>query len=291
MARGGVTYLEVSKVAEKLRNKDIFATIDKVREILGTGSKTTIAHHLKRWKDSTIKVLEYETLPAELSKSVKNLHEQLQAQASQKIEELEIRSQKEIAQLLQQLKQEKEQVGNLKKNILGLEVSNNKLIHQIKDLEEKQEQLKQINIKLASEKNELVTKLQGKIEQITTLKEQVKSIEHNSEHYLEMLKLQRDDERKQFAHHLNLLQQENNNLNANIVTAKKETADLKQENLNIKSKAQYFEELYNNKIAENDLLSNKLLATTSRQEKLLKNFLNKGNFNGCSVREKKKALA
>ena len=106
-----------------------------------------------------------------------------------------------------------------------------------------------------------------------------------------MLKQQRDDERKQFAHHLELLQQENNNLNTNIVIVKKETAELKQEILNIKSKAQYFEELYHNKIAENDLLSNKLLATTSRQEKLLRNFLNKGIFNGSSVREKKKALA
>jgi chromosome segregation ATPase len=274
MARGGVTYLEVAKVAEKLRNKGIFATIDKVRAILETGSKTTIAHHLKRWKDSTIKDLEYETLPAELAKSVKNLHEQLQAQASQKIEELEIRSQKEIAQLLQQLKQEREQVGNLKRNSSELEADNNKLVTQIKNLEEKQEQLKQVNIKLTSEKNELDTKLQGKIEQITTLKEQVKSIERNSEHYLEMLKQQRDDERKQFAHHLNLLQQENNNLNTNIVMARKETAELKQEILNIKSKTQYFEELYNNKIEENNLLSNKLLATTSRQEKLLKNFLN-----------------
>ena len=193
MGRGGVTYTEVSKVAVTLRNKGIIPTIDRIREILGTGSKTTLAHHLKRWKESTVEELEYQGLPTELAKSVKNLHEQLQTHAEQKVEEIEARSIKEVEQLLQQLKQEQENSSVLKRTILKLETTNADLAKQISALEQACAELKQSNSDTVAEKNELMAKMQGKIEQIAILKEQLKSVEHNGEHYREMLKQQRDE--------------------------------------------------------------------------------------------------
>lgn len=51
MARIGVTFLDVSKAAEALRAHGQEPTVDRVREHLGTGSKSTIAPLLKRWRE------------------------------------------------------------------------------------------------------------------------------------------------------------------------------------------------------------------------------------------------
>jgi len=291
MARSGITYLDVTKVAEKLRNKGVAPTIDRVREILGTGSKTTLAHHLKRWKESTVEELEYQILPTELSKSVKNLYEQLQTHAAQKIEEVEARSKKEIDQLLQQLKQERENAGTLKRNVLNLESNNHKFTQQISTLEGSVVVLKQINTDVLAEKNELIAKIQGKIEQILTLKEQLKSTEHNGEHYREMLKQQRNEEKMQFAHQLEALQQENNINKARVIEANNHITAIKQENFELQSKVQYFEKLYTNKVAESDLLSNKLLSATAKQEELINNLIKMGNIAAKTTKKKKEMAA
>lgn len=50
MARYGVTFEKVADIANQLAANDINPTVDRVREKLGTGSKSTIAKHLKRWR-------------------------------------------------------------------------------------------------------------------------------------------------------------------------------------------------------------------------------------------------
>jgi len=51
MARTGVSYEEVEKVANQLYQQGITPTVQRVREILGTGSNTTLARHLKDWHE------------------------------------------------------------------------------------------------------------------------------------------------------------------------------------------------------------------------------------------------
>jgi hypothetical protein len=53
MARYGVTYEKVASTAAELLASDITPTVDRVRSLLGTGSKSTIAKHLKRWRVQT----------------------------------------------------------------------------------------------------------------------------------------------------------------------------------------------------------------------------------------------
>lgn len=50
MARSGIRYEEVKEVAETLLGRGLNPTIQRVREVLGTGSNTTISEHLKRWQ-------------------------------------------------------------------------------------------------------------------------------------------------------------------------------------------------------------------------------------------------
>lgn len=50
MARPGVTYSEVVQAAAELTGQGKNPTIEQVRLIIGNGSNSTLANHLRRWK-------------------------------------------------------------------------------------------------------------------------------------------------------------------------------------------------------------------------------------------------
>jgi len=50
MTKPGITYSNVASAAKQLKKANLSITIDNIRHILGTGSKTTISRHLKVWK-------------------------------------------------------------------------------------------------------------------------------------------------------------------------------------------------------------------------------------------------
>ena len=52
MARPGLEYPDVEKVARKLFSQGIHPSVQRVRETLGTGSNSTISKHLKTWQNS-----------------------------------------------------------------------------------------------------------------------------------------------------------------------------------------------------------------------------------------------
>ncbi len=52
MGRPGITYQDVERAALQLKEKGVNPTVDAVRTLLGTGSKSTIAPNLQRWKAS-----------------------------------------------------------------------------------------------------------------------------------------------------------------------------------------------------------------------------------------------
>ena len=50
MARPGITYEDVSKIVAQLLEQGLHPSIQRIREILGTGSNSTINGHLQRWR-------------------------------------------------------------------------------------------------------------------------------------------------------------------------------------------------------------------------------------------------
>jgi len=52
MARPGVEYESIERIARQLLSQGQHPSVQKVRDILGTGSNTTIAKHLKTWQTS-----------------------------------------------------------------------------------------------------------------------------------------------------------------------------------------------------------------------------------------------
>src|SRR3990167_6177605 len=76
MARHGVDFETVKQTALKLLSKGISPSVQRIRESLGTGSNSTIAEHLKIWREqhSAKKVHHLPaTLPPELIASFETL--------------------------------------------------------------------------------------------------------------------------------------------------------------------------------------------------------------------------
>jgi len=69
MARTGVTFDDVAQAATKLLSTGEPPSVQKIRDLLGTGSNTTIAEHLKRWKLQK-RSKEGITLPEEIPKEL-----------------------------------------------------------------------------------------------------------------------------------------------------------------------------------------------------------------------------
>ena len=52
MARTGIEFKDVERTARRLFSQGITPSVQKIRNVLGTGSNTTIARHLKTWQES-----------------------------------------------------------------------------------------------------------------------------------------------------------------------------------------------------------------------------------------------
>lgn len=92
MARTGILYSELANAAARLAADGKNPTVDSVRIALGsTGSKSTIAPLLKRWKaehqDSLIETTQGLGLPAPLLQAMKGIHEKLQDDVLQQLEQ------------------------------------------------------------------------------------------------------------------------------------------------------------------------------------------------------------
>ncbi|MBY0544071.1 MAG: DNA-binding protein [Gammaproteobacteria bacterium] len=69
MSRIGIDYDSVKQTAIKLLSQGIAPSVQKVREQLGTGSNTTIAEHLKRWREEHAQKIIYH-LSADMPKEL-----------------------------------------------------------------------------------------------------------------------------------------------------------------------------------------------------------------------------
>ena len=69
MSRHGIDYKTVKQIALSLLTQGIAPSIQKIREVLGTGSNTTIAGHLKNWREEYANK-EIHQLPANMPKEL-----------------------------------------------------------------------------------------------------------------------------------------------------------------------------------------------------------------------------
>src|SRR5580658_1459129 len=100
MARVGVDYETVKQTAVKLLSRGLAPSVQKIREVLGTGSNTTIAEHLKIWRDEFAKKTIHH-LPANIPKELISAFEVLWQTAMEQ-------AQNQLAEYKQSLDTERE---------------------------------------------------------------------------------------------------------------------------------------------------------------------------------------
>lgn len=89
MARAGITYRDVTTAVSALQGAHQNITIENVRHHLGTGSHSTIAHHLKTWREQNKQggLMDGAHLPKTVLAFAQGLWQRLQEEASSQIKE------------------------------------------------------------------------------------------------------------------------------------------------------------------------------------------------------------
>lgn len=116
MARQGVTYAEIAAAANQLLGQGRNPTIEQIRLILGTGSSTTIAAHLKTWKENQAGnglISAKENIPNELIAMVKGLWERILAISDEKLKTITANYQSSLADIQEELEKYRHNKGRL----------------------------------------------------------------------------------------------------------------------------------------------------------------------------------
>lgn len=232
MARPGITFDDVANAAQQLTVQGINPTIETVRASTGTGSSSTIAHHLKEWKARQAQAKSFcslDKVPEELMITVKGIWERVLNGADEKVTEI---------------KQELDQtITTLKEQNKTLEVNNarwQQQFHQMKQekdgLDSDKAALEQIIRKLENEKTALIVEndekkkqLQDKQERIEELHRLNKQVQLNLEHYHEASREQRMLDQQRYEQIQAQLTQNMNQLKQELALLNQQRNSLQQE--------------------------------------------------------------
>lgn len=184
MARPGITYLEVESAIARLKGQEESITIDNIRGLLKTGSRSTIANHLKTWRERKggLEVSD-STLPDDLQHLLKGLWENMRGKAKETIAQHQAEANEKTAEANQELEAAKLQLADSQKQ--GEETSS--LLQQKTDhadnlqtkLNFEQQETQKLNERITS----LETRHQDAADENKKLHEHIKNLHVNLEHY------------------------------------------------------------------------------------------------------------
>lgn len=195
MSRIGITFGEVKKAIAELQGKQKNPTVDNIREILGTGSKSTIARFLREWKaQHGLHGGDDGRLPSDLLGIVNGLWDALRNKADTQTEAFRRESDARLADVQQQLTQARQLETSLRQNMHTLE----------EQLHQKSEDTKQIKAKLIAEEQEKIriteravaheSRRQEHHAENQRLHELLKHMQENLEHYQAATQKLREDQ-------------------------------------------------------------------------------------------------
>ncbi|MCF6256124.1 MAG: DNA-binding protein [Gammaproteobacteria bacterium] len=225
MARIGVNYQDVAKAAVQLTQQDKVPTVDAVRVILGTGSKSTIAPLLKAWKakQTGISDAEQTGLPSDLLASVKNLYEGMQQQATERIETVQAQAKGELEAAKRESLETQKANDNLESQLTKYEASIEKLTHENESLQTDLRKEQQAHATVETQHEALQQRLEDRSQEVVRLNTHLKQAQENLDHYRDTAQKQREQERAGFDRQLlsaeqalKQTQQENHALRHNL---------------------------------------------------------------------------
>ncbi|MCK9504552.1 MAG: DNA-binding protein, partial [Porticoccaceae bacterium] len=198
MARAGVTYHDVAKAAEVIKNQRQEPTVDRVREQLGTGSKSTIAPLLKRWRSDNGEAADVSGLPNDLVEVVKSLYERVQQMGDHRIEQARDEFKASNDELRKELTEARNTIAQLTARQQDL---NNQLSRVIEKKSQQDKSLEDARVGLAkaeSQRDEALARTTELKESVGELKQENRDIRDHFEHYQQRTAEDRQQERDQF---------------------------------------------------------------------------------------------
>lgn len=216
MARAGILYSDVMKAAQIVAADGRNPTVDNVREALGsTGSKSTIAPLLKRWKEEFQGPGAVKTeggLPAELMEAMRGVYHKQQRDVARQLEQSMQESRIELDAALEKLK--KTEAERLK-----LTEVRTALTQELRATQQALAQLKEEHhfravtlASLHSDNAGLTQRLADRGEEIAALNRQLAQVRSQFDHYQEASAAQRSEERQTQQQQLSRLEQDNTQL-------------------------------------------------------------------------------
>ena len=184
MGRIGITYHEVAKAISTLQGLQKNPTVDHIREVLGTGSKSTIARFLREWKSKNgLQNDDDGMLPSDLLNVVKGLWDALQEKADNQSAENIKEYDEKIAQLQLQLSQYRQSQSESAAKIHTLEEQNHRKTEEINALKQELNAEQHEKIKITERAANLESNKGLAQAETERLHQLLKHAQDNLEHY------------------------------------------------------------------------------------------------------------
>ncbi|MDQ1811999.1 DNA-binding protein [Massilia sp. CCM 9210] len=229
MARAGILYSHVAAAAAGLAADNKNPTVDTVREALGgTGSKSTIAPMLKRWKEEHQQAPSPATpgVPPSLLQAVKGVYESIKTDFQQNLDVEKLAHAAGLEQLADELQQSRTEQAALEQRVKALEsdlASANTTIaqaHQANHL---------LTVDLAGARSEqagLQQRLADRAAEVASLNAQLTQARAQFDHYHAATAAQRAEERQGFEQRAALVDRELVTLRQQLLHHKGQAAQL-----------------------------------------------------------------
>lgn len=222
MARSGINYVDVSKAAEIVRQNNEEPTVDRVRAVMGTGSKSTIAPLLRKWKDQSGDTQVMPGVPKELSDAVQSVYEQAKAAANAEFAKKEESIAQKHEDLVKNLNKTASQLADQKEENQSLSDFNTELKTNLSASQEQNTQLQTGIVKLQAEFRQTQALLSNAKETIGELKSENKDIRAHFEHFQHYSSEERHRERDEYVNSLQAERDRNSALNNDLAALRNE---------------------------------------------------------------------
>lgn len=202
MSRPGVTYAEVAEAASQLIGQGRNPTIEQIRLILGTGSSTTIANHMKVWKGAqsdTSLISSKEHIPEELIAIVKGLWERVIMLSDDKLKTITANNQTTLMATQEELDKYRQNNQRWQHMYHQWNKEKNSLSEERSVLENEVRELKQQHLILQTRYELALQELCEKHDRIQELHHLQQQSQQNLEHYRESVQAQRLDDQQKFS--------------------------------------------------------------------------------------------
>ncbi len=184
MGRIGISYNDVTRAITTLQSLNKNTTVDNIREVMGTGSKSTIARFLREWKAKHgLSSDDHSTLPSDLLSMVNGLWTAMREKVDNQSAEHKKEIDGKMTQLQKQLNQQKQGTSDLQQKIHKLEEQHHKKTEECNSLKAALALENQEKIQMIERASNLELRHKENREENTRLHKLLKNVQENLEHY------------------------------------------------------------------------------------------------------------